>query len=323
MLWQKISLPFSLRRMFSGMASLNPSSISNDFHQKAVRVAVLGADTLTGEMVAYLLKQNPIVSQIYLYGDSGVFGISADLRHFDTRCEVKGYSGRSGLGKSLRRADIVILVGSDKCSINADPETRLRSELDTLVTYTNACAKYAPKSLIAVCTRINSLIGAFQELDPKCVHVPIIGGPDTDNVVPLLSRALPASVLPCDVEEVYKKIKNWKESTSTKCEPKAKVTDCRLSEAYSINQLVTTMALGLCRDDYAIATAFVRQNIIPTCKYLVTTVQFGPNGVIHNFGIPRLTKFELAKFEKATNQLKSLEEMALRVLNLTNAAQNE
>ncbi|KAK4874158.1 hypothetical protein RN001_013518 [Aquatica leii] len=342
-----------LKRGLSGMVI--PCPVDTRFHQKAVRVAILGANTYTGEMLAYLLKQNPIVSQIYLFGDSSVFGISADLRHFDTRSRVKAYCGREGLSKSLRRADIVVLVGSDKCSTNADHETRLRSELDNVVMYADACTKYAPKSLIAVCVRpvsttmpivsdifrnthwyhpgriigssaltqarINSYIGLFQDLDPRCVHVPIIGGPDTDNVVPLLSRALPATILPCDIPKVHLKIKDWKKNTATKCEPSGDLKDCRLSEAYSINQLVTTMALGLCGDDYAITTAFIRQNIIPTCRYLVSTVQFGPSGVIHNFGIPRLTQYELKTFEDATNQLKTLEEMALKVLNLTNAVQ--
>ncbi|KAF5270633.1 hypothetical protein FQA39_LY01371 [Lamprigera yunnana] len=336
---------FSVNKSILGFASQAPEYTDTVFHQKAVRVAVLGASTRTGEMLAYLLKQNPIISQIYLYGDQSVFGIGGDLKHFDTRSEVKAYCGVEGLGRALRRADIVALVGSDSCPLDATVETRLKSEMDLLLLYTDACTKFAPKSLIAVCVRpvsvtlpvvtelfkrthwyhparvigsaalaqvfvVNAYFGSFQNLDPKCVHVPIIGGPDTENVVPLLSRATPIRLELSDVKKVYSKMKDWKKTSAKNCKQGSKGRDCQLSEAYAINQLVSTMALGLCGDDYAISTAFVRQNLLSACKYLVSTVQFGPTGLVHNFGIPQLSKFELMRFEETLVDLQKLEAIA-------------
>lgn len=51
---------------------------------KHVRVAILGSDTDAGESTALLLKQNPVISQLHVYGDDSV-ATAADLRHLDTR----------------------------------------------------------------------------------------------------------------------------------------------------------------------------------------------------------------------------------------------
>ncbi|KAK5641786.1 hypothetical protein RI129_010333 [Pyrocoelia pectoralis] len=336
--------------LFEGYSSDYTKSVNGTFQQKGVRVAVLGADTATGELLSFLLKQNPIVSQIYLYGDIVVEGIAEDLRHMDTRGEVAAFYGPNGVNKAIRCADIVLLIGKDKTPLNATAEDRLRNEMDNLVMYTKACTKYAPRSLIGVCVRpiscslpivsdifrgthwyhpgriigcatlmqvrINAYVGHYYGLDPVSVHVPFIGGPDTDNVVPLFSRAKPLSVLTGDISPLNNFLKNWKNSASEKCNTPIMMVSA-VSEAYAINQFVTTMALGLCGDDYAICTAFVRQNIIKHCRYLVTTVQFGPEGVVHNYGVPCLTKGELVEFERSIYQLKEREKMGLKVLTLT------
>lgn len=48
-------------------------------------MTVLGADTENGEYAALLLKQNPAVSQLHLFGANTVVATAADLGHLDTR----------------------------------------------------------------------------------------------------------------------------------------------------------------------------------------------------------------------------------------------
>lgn len=67
-----------------------------------MNVTVLGADTEAGEYTALLLKQNPLVSHVFLYGGNRVLGISADLKALDTRCRVSSYRGKDGLPSALR-----------------------------------------------------------------------------------------------------------------------------------------------------------------------------------------------------------------------------
>lgn len=39
--------------------------------------------------------------------------------------------------------------------------------------------------------RVNRLARFYQEVDPKLVHVPLVGGPDLDIIVPLFTRTTP------------------------------------------------------------------------------------------------------------------------------------
>ncbi|XP_031353893.1 probable malate dehydrogenase, mitochondrial [Photinus pyralis] len=344
------SLNWLIKRTAFGCGAEYPRTTDGTFRQKAIRVAILGAESSTGELVAFLLKQNPIVAQIYLHGDITVHGLAADLRHMDTRCEVFAHHGPVGISSTVRCADIVLLIGVDKVPIHATAEERLRSEMDRLVMYAKACTIFAPRSLIGVCvrpisctfpivsdifrgthwyhpgriigcaslmqTRVNAYVGNYYGLDPNSVHVPFVGGPDTDNVVPLFSRARPVQVLRKDGKALNEFLKNWKEAVAEKCKTPIMMVNA-ISEAYAINRFVTTLSLGLCGDDYAVSTAYIRQNIIKTCRYLVTTVKFGPGGVVHNFGVPVLTKDELKALETTVIKLDEREQMALKVFAMT------
>lgn len=62
------------------------------FQRKSVKVCVIGGHTKLGEMTALMLKQNPVVSRIFLAGENKrVLGIAADLNHIDTRSVVSGH----------------------------------------------------------------------------------------------------------------------------------------------------------------------------------------------------------------------------------------
>nr|CAI5820795.1 unnamed protein product [Callosobruchus analis] len=51
-------------------------------------------------------------------------------------------------------------------------------------------------------------------------------------------------------------------------------------------------------------------NIPPFYRHLVTTLQFSRGGVVHNYGLPQLTKLELDLLEKAALQIKDREQIA-------------
>lgn len=62
-----------------------PKETGKEIKQRHVRVAILGSDTDAGEATALLLKQNPLIAQLNVYGEQSV-ATAADLRHLDTRC---------------------------------------------------------------------------------------------------------------------------------------------------------------------------------------------------------------------------------------------
>lgn len=113
--------------------------------------------------------------------------------------------------------------------------------------------------------RANSLTARFEDLDPSSVHVPLLGGPDIDNLVPLFSRATPASPRVFDVKYLLTRFKGIAEDDSPiKTPVPCKMAEAPLSEAFALNRFVTTIALGLCGDEDAVACAFVRSNVIST-----------------------------------------------------------
>lgn len=73
---------FKIFRRFSAQATKEPAK--KKLKQKHVRVTILGSDTDVGEATALLLKQNPLISQLHVYGEDSV-ATAADLRHLDTR----------------------------------------------------------------------------------------------------------------------------------------------------------------------------------------------------------------------------------------------
>ena len=49
-------------------------------------------------------------------------------------------------------------------------------------------------------------------------------------------------------------------------------------------------------------------------RHLVSTLKIGTGGVVHNYGIPRLTQLELQLIERAVLLLNERERMALKAL---------
>lgn len=179
--------------------------------------------------------------------------------------------------------------------------------------------------------RLNSMLALHQSLDPACVHVPLLGGPEEDIVLPLFSRAAPQ---PMGVSESHCMINRFRK-VDTDASPyvtsDVKHEYAPHGNAYAINRLLSTIALGLMGDSKAISTAFVRTNLVGACRWvviifswmvlssmcfffkfrhLVTTVLFGTQGITYNYGVPRLTQFELQLFERITLELNNREEMA-------------
>jgi len=323
---------------------------SEKYEQKGVRVAVLGASSVTGQTLALLLKQNPLITHIFLYDKDKVKGIAADLKHLDTRSDVTGFAEPTPV-QAVRNAEIIVLLGIDKFSKDVSLKDRMVAEGKNVMKLAACCATFAPKSILIdtvypvsmtlpliseiyraqhwyhpgkviasvanLQMRINTFLAKHLHLDPTSIHVPLLGGPEEDIIIPLFSRAIPSSVSISDARLLVNRFKGLDDVDDPSDKAKVIPEYSPHSKAFAINRLVTTVALGLLGDSNAINTAFVRSNFITTCKHLVTTVRFGPHGVVHNYGIPRLTKFELQMFEQITLELEKREKIAYEYLQLS------
>ncbi|XP_044253688.1 malate dehydrogenase, mitochondrial-like [Tribolium madens] len=304
--------------------------------QKHVQVCILGADTLLGQSLAFLIKQNPAISGLHLQGTSKVESMSLDLNHFDTRCKVHSYYDMDSVSKSVKCADIVVMLGLNTSTSKMSIPKLVMAEGVRVAKLAETCAKYAPRAVILVAVtpisvtlpivaevykqsdwyhpgrllgsaalaevKANAIAGHYQNLDPQMVHVPIIGGPDLDCAIPLFSQTQPVGMAQKDADKLMEEFRKEIPQPTT-------------SHAVGLNRMITGIATGINGDYNANVLAFVRTNIIKTCRYLVCIVKMGKMGILHNYGLQKLRRNELITFEETCLQLKAREEMASDLVN--------
>lgn len=122
-------------------------------------------------------------------------------------------------------------------------------------------------------SQLNCLVARHQDLDPVSVNVPLLGGPDVDCLVPLFSRATPASLSPYEAQMLLRKFRQLPDDADVVKTPVRFFIDmCPWSEAHALNRLVTAVGRGLCSDVDALGCAFVRSNFIPSVKLVFLLV---------------------------------------------------
>ncbi|KAK9885320.1 hypothetical protein WA026_010813 [Henosepilachna vigintioctopunctata] len=162
---------------------------------------------------------------------------------------------------------------------------------------------------------VNSEVAHHQTFDPQIVDVPVTGGPDLESIVPVFSRANPC---PVDKESSVlfaARLRGIDPSDfPRKAQPADGFVNIPYPEAIALNRLISAIAYGIHGDEQAIGYAHVRTNIVKTCRFMVSQVKFGPEGVVHNYGIPKLSNFEQDLLERAVAMLSSKEQMAAEYL---------
>ncbi|XP_048519677.1 malate dehydrogenase, mitochondrial isoform X2 [Dendroctonus ponderosae] len=313
----------SLRRSdFSSQLCTKP-----DF-QKSVQVCVLGANTRLGTFTSFLAKQNPLISTLHLQGCFPIENMGNDLNFFDTRCRVRTYCGlEQSVSKAVKSADIVVILPTEGSKPDTPLGERVMKEGKRVSNIAAQCTVYAPRAVLVVCVppvsvttplvaevfkktnfyhpgRIVGSAALAQVTDrkhstmEKIEHFPGKSG----------SMAITARFRGVKEEDFPKKLGN----------PNY-IEDCPLAESYALNQLISTIASGICGDPHAFANVFVRCGAVDISKYLVSTVRFSRGGVVHNFGVPPLSKLELELVERSALQIKEREQMALDYLKYIEA----
>ncbi|CAH1183057.1 unnamed protein product [Ceutorhynchus assimilis] len=243
-------------------------------------------------------------------------------------------------------ADIVLILPSESLKPDTPIGERIMKEGKRLYNIATQCSIYAPRAVLVVNVppvsvttalvtevlrktnfyhpgrivgsaaiaqvKANTLLARYQDLDPQNCYVPLVGGPDNDLALPLFSRSKPVEIFGSKgVKTLTARFRGVPEDDFPKNQGDCNfVDDCPLAESFALNQLISTIALGICGDKKALANVFVRNNLLETCKYLVSTVQFSRGGIVHNHGLPPLSSFELDLVERACLQIKERESMA-------------
>lgn len=306
-----------------------------------VKVTVLGAAGRVGRTLSLLLKTCPLVDRLCLFDvNKTVRGITADLSHVDTKCNVTNVCGMSNIEEALQEPKVVLIAAGYPITPNMKGRRLFEKNAPVVAGLAEACAIYCPQAFVVLITSpVNSLLPVAAEIykavtgqipgnrlfglttldvirantyaaeitnqDPNKVIVPVIGGSSRDTIVPVLSQIKP-----------YCKIKQEETIALTECvkNAEANLLDCQycgtfgsssLSTAYAAFRFATCLISGLKGDKDIVECAYVRSGIIPELEYLASPLKLGREGVEFNFGYPNLSDYEVSLMENAAPILKS------------------
>ncbi|XP_061395872.1 malate dehydrogenase, mitochondrial-like [Musca vetustissima] len=203
------------------------------------KISIIGANGGVGRSLAQQLKQNNRFSEICLYDISCTKGLVTDLSHINTIPKVTGYSGAENLHEALRCCDILVLTGGQSHTPSiTSREQMFEGNAKLMVHLIETLAKVSGKegsqphfhivtnpvnSLVPLaaellkkhgiynprrlsgCTKVDAMRAAtflaeYMAVDPRYVHVPVIGGHSEKSIVPLLSQSQPKFALDLETQ---------------------------------------------------------------------------------------------------------------------------
>lgn len=170
--------------------------------------------------------------------------------------------------------------------------------------------------------RMEALTANLLDLNPAFLSVPIVGGADSNTIVPLLSRASPinrftnvrkyiATVLENKlfIQFLIFPIKKFTQAQQDMLLQSLRGADREmaniefrgptLSDGAAVAKLILALAGGLSGFKSIITSAYVRSNVLPVCRFFTSELQFGPGGVQKNFGLPKMSSTEIILVEQA------------------------
>lgn len=107
-----LSAVHSASKLNSEVNKDEPNSKVNDVKKKdilkftkkcpeKVNVAIIGADEKPGRVLAFQLKQHPLIKKLFLHG-RGCMNLAEDLEQIDTFCLARGFENEKEIPKCLK-----------------------------------------------------------------------------------------------------------------------------------------------------------------------------------------------------------------------------
>lgn len=111
--------------------------------------------------------------------------------------------------------------------------------------------------------RYNTVVANYLNWEATYIQVPLLGGPDPETVVPLVSHMQPNPELQSShVSEIFNLLA--RSNLEVVATPQHKKS--QLNYGYAISQFVITVAEGMTGCKSAVASAMVRTNAVPDVK---------------------------------------------------------
>ncbi|XP_068633522.1 malate dehydrogenase, mitochondrial-like [Battus philenor] len=302
---------------------LNPNNVyfkrQYSTNPAGMKVTICGAAGNTGQPLALLLKQCPLLDEIALYDICPTCGYGMELSHVDTKCKISSFSGRHMLCDALKDAQVVVVVARDKedtfennapvvteialqiCNTCPETFTIIATEpVESMVPIVSEIQRlrnvYNPRKLLGCvelnCVRANTVLADFLRVPPEAVRVPVIGGATLSTMVPVLSAAVhPGTVTQEQVECVTSCIMGANEAVASAKGCTAETAS--LTGAYALARNTINVVKGL-QGGKVVQCAYVDclGTCAPNCQFFANDVILGATGIEKNLGVPELTKFE-------------------------------
>ncbi|XP_076751674.1 malate dehydrogenase, mitochondrial [Xylocopa sonorina] len=160
--------------------------------------------------------------------------------------------------------------------------------------------------------RMEATTANLLDLNPAFLSVPMVGGADSNTIVPLLSCATPINQFTNVQVDILLQSLRSSDKEMTNIERKGPT----LSDGAAVAKLILTLAGGLSGFKNIVSSAYVRSNVLPVCRFFATELQFGPGGVQRNFGLPKMSASETALVEQAIPLIDKYIRMAIRAVTI-------
>lgn len=300
-----------------------------------MKVSLLGASGGIGQPLALLLKLNPRISELALYDIKQAMtpcvGVAADISHINTPAKVKGYAGDEELGSCLAGSKVVVITAGvpRKPGMTRDDLFNINAKI--VKGLAEASAKHCPGAINLIITNpVNSTVpiaaevfkkaGCFDKkkvigvttldvvramtfiaehtgVDPKQVHIPVIGGHAGETILPVLSQAKPKLTLTQqEIENLDKKIQN---AGTEVVNAKGGAGSATLSMAFAASRLVESVVRGA-TGDKVIECAYVCTD---GDDYFASAVELGPEGAQKLLPVGQLSEYETRRMAEAKAKL--------------------
>ncbi|KAJ8912638.1 hypothetical protein NQ315_015150 [Exocentrus adspersus] len=165
---------------------------------------------------------------------------------------------------------------------------------------------YNPNMIFGITTldtvRANTFAAQVLGLEPECVMVPVVGGHTEETIIPVLSNAKPcAEFTNEELENITTNVRKARENILKLKPPET----APLSNSFAVARFVISLVKAIRGYPEIIESAFVFSKAHPQLKYLSTPLLLGPNGIVKDLGVPKLSDFESCMFDNAIPTLVS------------------
>merc|ERR1711902_389908 len=152
---------------------------------------------------------------------------------------------------------------------------------------------YNPKTIFGVTTldvvRSNEFIGALKGIDPANVNCPVVGGHAGVTIMPLISQCSPAVEFEAGALKAL--TERIQDAGTEVVKAKAGAGSATLSMAYAAARFTDSLIKGMQGQEGVVERAFVASDVTES-PYFATPILLGPEGVVKNLGLGKLSPFE-------------------------------